>query len=174
MVASPENFFPHFLQKCCLFWKKLLNEKIFKTLFPIKKGYIHFPRQTPLPFKRDLAARNGFPLFSQKMQLFLKKLLNNNLFNTSLVMNTKVMLIFGPKRLLSLKSCQMCFQNSFSRFFQKILLFFEKIFSILFLIKEVIFIFAVRWSLTGRTVTQRPCCRQSREAPFNPYFYVPK
>ncbi len=33
------------------------------------------------------------------------------------------------------------------------------------MIKKVIFIFGVKWSLTGRTVTQQPCCRQSEEAP---------
>ncbi len=76
------------------------------------------------------------------------------------------MLIFGGRRLLSLKNCQMCPQNSFLRFSLKIRLFFEKIveeklFSIWFLIKKAIFIFGVRWPLTS-------------QAPFNPYFYVPK
>ncbi len=41
--------------------KKLLNEKIFKTSFPMKKAIIHFPRQTPLPlFKRYLAPKTVF------------------------------------------------------------------------------------------------------------------
>ncbi len=35
--------------------KKLLDEKIFKTSFPIKKGYTHFRRQTlPLFLHKEL------------------------------------------------------------------------------------------------------------------------
>ncbi len=36
------------------------------------------------------------------------------------------------------------------------------------------YIFGARWPLTGRTATERPCCEHSEEAPFNPYFYIPK
>ncbi len=59
------------------------------------------------------------------------------------------MLIFGVKRLLSLKNCQMRFQNSFLRFSLKIQLFSKKlwnkkIFSVKFLIKKGIFIFGER------------------------------
>ncbi len=69
------------------------------------------------------------------------------------------MLIFGVRRLLSLKNCQMRPQNSFWRFSLKIQLFSKKllnkkIFGIKFLIKKAIFILGVRWHLTGRTVTQ--------------------
>ncbi len=65
------------------------------------------------------------------------------------------MLIFGVKRLLSLKNCQMRPQNGFLRFSPKIQLFSKKlsnkkIFSVKFLIKKAIFIFGVKWSLTGR------------------------
>ncbi len=65
------------------------------------------------------------------------------------------MLIFGARGLLSLKICQMCPQNSFSRFSRKI--------NAAFLapnlwLKKVIFIFGVRWPLIGRTATQRSCC----------------
>ncbi len=68
------------------------------------------------------------------------------------------MLIFGVRRLLSLKNCQMRPQNNFLGFSLKIQLFSKKlsnkkIFSVKFLIKKAIFIFGVRWPLTGRTVT---------------------
>ncbi len=59
------------------------------------------------------------------------------------------MLIFGVRRLLSLKNCQMRSQNSFLRFSLKIQLLSKKlwnkkIFNIKFLIKKAIFIFGVR------------------------------
>ncbi len=53
MTPSPKNghdrqkFFPLFSQKMLLSSKKLLDEKTFKTLFLIKKGYFHFGRETP-------------------------------------------------------------------------------------------------------------------------------
>ncbi len=80
----PKNFFP-FSPKMLLFLKKLFHEKIFKTLFPIKKVIFIFVARCPLPFKRDLGPRNGFLPFFQKIQLFLKKLLNNKIFSTSSV-----------------------------------------------------------------------------------------
>ncbi len=41
--------------------------------------------------------------------------------------------------------------------------------------KRIIFIFSVRWPITGRTVPQRQRCKQSKGSPhFNPYFYIPK
>ncbi len=69
------------------------------------------------------------------------------------------MLIFGVRRLLSLKNYQMRPQNGFLWFSLKIQLFSKKllnkkIFTIKFLIKKAIFIFGVRWVLTGRKVTQ--------------------
>ncbi len=168
MVLSPKNFFTPFSPKM-FFSRKLLNKKIFKTSFPIKKGYIHFRHQTPT---------NGSLRFLRKLQLFLKKLLNHQIFSTSFVIK-KVMLIFGARHLLSLKNCQMCSQNSFSQFSQKILLFSKKlsnkkIFSISFLIEKVTFIFGVRWPLTGRTMTHWLCCKQSKGWRGNPYFYIPK
>ncbi len=59
------------------------------------------------------------------------------------------MVIFGLRRLLSLKNCQMRPKNSFLRFSLKIQLFSKKlsnkkIFSIKFLIKKAIFFFGVR------------------------------
>ncbi len=62
-----------------------------------------------------------------------------------------IMLIFGVRRLLSLKNCEMRPQNSFLRFSLKIQLFFEKllnkkIFSIKFRMKKATFIFGVRLS----------------------------
>ncbi len=87
------------------------------------------------------------------------------------------MLSFGVRRLLSLKNCQMRPQNSFLRFSLKIQSFSKKllnkkIFNIKFLIKKAIFIFGVRWPLTGRTVTQLDVLQTF--APFKPHFYVPK
>ncbi len=63
-----------------------------------------------------------------------------------LICDKKFMLIFGIRRLLSLKNCQMRPQNSFLRYSLKIQLFSKKllnkkIFSIKFLIKKAIFIF---------------------------------
>ncbi len=43
------------------------------------------------------------------------------------------------------------------------------------MIKKVIFIFGVRWPLTGCTVTQGPCHKQRKGwRGRNPYFYIPK
>ncbi len=59
------------------------------------------------------------------------------------------MLIFGVRRFLSIKNCQMRPQNSFLRFSLKILQLFskklsnKKIFNIKFLIKKAIFVFGV-------------------------------
>ncbi len=66
---------------------------------------------------------------------------------------------FRAQRCRNLKNCQMRPQNSFLQFSLKIQLFLKKwlnkkIFSIKFLIKKAIFIFCVRWPLTGCTVTQ--------------------
>ncbi len=123
---SPQNFCPPFPPKILLFSKKLLNENILKTLFPIKKVIFIFVAKSFLPFKRDLVPGNGFCHFFRKLQLFLNKLLNNKIFNTSFVIE-KVILIFGVRRLLSQNNCQMCPQKSFSQFSRKILLFLKKL-----------------------------------------------
>ncbi len=70
----PQKFFSPFSPKMLLFSKKLLNEKIFKTSFPIKKVIFIFVSRRPIPFKRDLAPRNGFLLFffSRKYSFFWK------------------------------------------------------------------------------------------------------
>ncbi len=48
VAPSKTNFF-NFLRKYCFFSpKKQLNEKIFKTLFSIQKGYVHFSDKTLL------------------------------------------------------------------------------------------------------------------------------
>ncbi len=80
----PNIFFPIFFKNVA-FSKKLVGEKIFKISFPIEKVIFIFVARNSLPFKRDLAPRNGFLPFSQKIQLFLKKLLSNKIFRTSLV-----------------------------------------------------------------------------------------
>ncbi len=72
------KFFPLFSPKTLLFLEKLLNEKIFKTSFPIKKVIFIFVAGCPLPFKRDVGSRNcSFEIFSKNAAYFLKKLLNN-------------------------------------------------------------------------------------------------
>ncbi len=123
---STQNFFYPFSPKMLLFSKKLLNEKIFKTSFPIKKIIFIFIAGRVLPFKRDLGPKSSFLPFSQKITAFLKKLLNDKIFNSSFVIE-KVMSIFDARRLLSLKNCQMRPQNSFSRFSLKILRFSKKL-----------------------------------------------
>ncbi len=83
---SPKNFFLWFSPKMLLFSKKLLNGKIFKTSFPIKKVIFIFAAWRPVPFKKELGPRNGFLPFFQKIQLFfLKNRLNNKIFITSFV-----------------------------------------------------------------------------------------
>ncbi len=73
MVVSDKHVFPHFLGKCYIYRKKLLDEKIFKTTFSIKKVKLIFVTRRPLPFKKDLAPKNSFLLFSWKIQLFFWK-----------------------------------------------------------------------------------------------------
>ncbi len=81
--SCPPKIFFHFLQKCCFLKKKLLNEKIFKTSFSIRKVIpIYFRRHTPRSLQKRLAPQKRFlPLF-QKILLFLKKLLNNKIFSS--------------------------------------------------------------------------------------------
>ncbi len=123
-----------FSPKMLLSLKKLLDEKIFKISFSIKKVIFIFVARHPLPFKRDLDPRNGFLLRSQKIQPFLKEPLSNEIFRASFVIK-KVILTFGARRLLSLKNRQMCLENSFSRFPRKILLFSKKLTNTLVLTK---------------------------------------
>ncbi len=80
------------------------------------------------------------------------------------------MLIFGVRRLLSLKNCQMRRQNSFLRFSMKIQLFSKKlsnkkIFSIKFLIKKAIFIFGIRLPWQVAQWHSWTCYKQSKKPP---------
>ncbi len=124
MTPSPKKlsctpkFFLHFLKKVCFFLKKLLNEKIFKISFVIKKVVFIFVVKHPLPFKRNLGPRNGFLRFSQKIQLFLKKLLNNEILSISVAIK-KIMLIFETRHLLSLNNHQMLPKTVFHCFLGK-------------------------------------------------------
>ncbi len=70
----PQNNFSRFSLKIQLFSKKLLNEKILKTSFPIKKVIFIFVARRLLPFKRDLGPKNGFLAFSQKITPFFEKI----------------------------------------------------------------------------------------------------
>ncbi len=77
----PQNFSP-FSPKMLLFLRKLLNEKIFKTSFPIKKGYIHFPCQVHPSLQKRLGPQKWFfAVFSENTAFLWKKLLNNKIFN---------------------------------------------------------------------------------------------
>ncbi len=72
-VNTLKFFFSIFSRRMLLSSKKLWYEKIFETSFPIKKVIFIFVVRRPLRFKRDLAPKNGFSLFSWKIQLSLKK-----------------------------------------------------------------------------------------------------
>ncbi len=74
------------------------------------------------------------------------------------------MLIFGARRLLSLKNCQKCPKTVLQGFLWKYLLFFLKKLNIHHLISDLkgYIHFWCKMNLTGRTVTQRPCCKQSK------------
>ncbi len=127
----PKIFSP-FSPKMLLFSKKLLDENIFRTSFPIKKVIFIFVAERPLRFKRDLGSGNSFLSFSQKIQLFLKKLLNNKIFSTSFVIK-KGHINFGDKTLPFPKQSSNVSQNCFSLFSRKILFFSKNLF------KEIIF-----------------------------------
>ncbi len=57
--------------------KILYRNQNIQNLICHKKDCIYFRRQTPVPFKKDLAPRNDFSPLSGKIQFFLEKLLNN-------------------------------------------------------------------------------------------------
>ncbi len=124
---SKLNFFgqghKHVLSLYTALWDCILA---FKSEFRVRGKFRIEIIKTTKPLFSTLSPRNGFSPFSQKITAFLKKLLNNKIFNISFVIK-KIMLIFGARRLLSLKNCQMRPQNSFSRFSQKILLFLKKL-----------------------------------------------
>ncbi len=125
MVMYPQNLFSLFSPKMLLFLEKLLDEKIFKTLFLIKKVIFVFIAKYPLRFKRDSGPKNGFLPFSQKMQLILKKLRNNKIFSASFVIKSHVN--FGDKMPPFPKQSSNVPLNCFSLFSQKILLFSKKL-----------------------------------------------
>ncbi len=100
---------------------------VIETSFPIKKGIF----RCLLSFKGDLGPRNGFLAFSQKITLFWKKLVSNKIFDTSFC-DKKVMLIFGVRRLLSLKNCQMRPPKQFSAVFSENIAFFKKLLNKIF------------------------------------------
>ncbi len=84
--ACHQKIFFTIFSKKVAFLKKLWDDKIFKTLFPIKKRVIFvLVARRPLPFKRNLGSKNSFLAFSHKIELFLKKLLNKKIFRTSFV-----------------------------------------------------------------------------------------
>ncbi len=88
-----------------------------------KKSYISIiVARCPLPLKTVMSSHKWFvAVFFQKYCLFRKTCL-------IIVLIKKVILIFGIRRLLSLKNGQMPRQNSFLQFLQKILLLSKKLF----------------------------------------------
>ncbi len=72
MVMPAKYFFPYFLQNCSFFRKKLLDEKIFKTSFPIKKVIFIFVDGHSFPSKETWPPETVFLPFSQKIQHFWK------------------------------------------------------------------------------------------------------
>ncbi len=71
--CSTKMFF-HIFSENVAFSKKLLDKKIFDTSFPIKKVIFIFIASLPLPYKRDLAPRNGYSVirsFLEKYSFFL-------------------------------------------------------------------------------------------------------
>ncbi len=138
---TPKNFFSPFTPK-------MLNEKIFNNLFPIKKIVFIFVARRTLPFERDFSSRNGFLSFSQKIQPFLKKLLNYKIFSALFAIKSYVNFWCKrppfPKKLLNVPPKQF-----FTFFFSENTAFFAKnrrIKNIQHLIskKNVIFIFGIR------------------------------
>ncbi len=92
----PPKYFPPFSPKIFIFSKKLLNEKILKTHFWLKRLYSFSSQDASFPSKETWALEMIFYRFLRKLQLFLKKLLNNKIFSISFVIK-KVTLIFGVR-----------------------------------------------------------------------------
>ncbi len=183
-MVKPPKFFSPFSPKILLFSKKLLNEKLIKTKFPIKKVIFIFVARRFLPSKKDLGPRNNFLPFSQKITFFFfwKKLLNNKIFNTSFVIKNRYVHFWGkappfPKKLSNVSPKQ------FFTVFSENTAFFGKncqIKNIQHLIsnKKGYIHFSCKMTPDSRKVTQWPCCKQSKgwrgRVPFNYYFYVSK
>ncbi len=102
MVTYPKIIFLIFSQNVA-FFEKIVRWKNIQNLVFHKKGLFIFVARRSLPFKRDLGSGNGFLLFSQKIQIFLEKLLNNKIFRTWFVIRN-VILIFGKTPLFAKKS----------------------------------------------------------------------
>ncbi len=98
MTPSPKKwscpfkiFFPIF-SKNVAFLEKLLNVKIFKTSFLLKKRLYSFssPGDVPFPSKETWAPETVVLPFSQKIQPLLKKLLNIKVFYTFVIKKSYV------------------------------------------------------------------------------------
>ncbi len=78
-IGPQKRFFDVFSENTA-FLKKLLNNKIFSTLFVIK-SYVNFGSKTP-PFPKELSMcpQNSFSQLSRKILLFSKKLSNKKIF----------------------------------------------------------------------------------------------
>ncbi len=69
-LSCPPKIFLLFFQKMLFSSKKLLDEKIFQTTFPMKKVIFIFITRRPLSFKRDLVPRNILYHFLEKYSFF--------------------------------------------------------------------------------------------------------
>ncbi len=69
----PPKFFPHFLQKCCLFRKNCEMKNYSKPHFPVKKGCIHFHHWTSPFLQKRLGPQKLWSCrFLRKYSLFWK------------------------------------------------------------------------------------------------------
>ncbi len=118
--SCPSTIFSPFSSKILLFLEKFFNLKIFNTSFPIKKGCVHFRRRSSSSFQKRWALETVVLSFTQKIQPFLKKLLNNKVFSTSFVIKKSYVNFWCkmphfPKKLTKVPPKQFCTVN-----FQKI------------------------------------------------------
>ncbi len=148
--AFSKRFFRGFFLENIDFLKKQVNEKIFITLFPIKKDYIHFCRKMPLslsPSRMVMPAKKWFSRFFWRIYVFLLK--SNLMEKSTPYFQLKWLYLFLP--------CNTPFpwkngpppKKQFSAIFGKILFFFRKNslvekYSVLFVVKRVIFIFFLK------------------------------
>ncbi len=129
--SCPPKIFSPIFSKNVAFFEKIVKWNNFKTSCSIRKVILIFVARHDFPSKATWVPEMVFRDFLRKYSLFSlffppRKLLNNKIFSTSFVIN-KVTLIFGTRRFHSLKKCQICSQNSFSQFSQKILFFSKKL-----------------------------------------------
>ncbi len=154
LYISTRIFFPIF-SKNVAYFEKIVKLKNIQNLFSHKKGYIHFRRRTSPALQKRLGPQKLGWLFSQKIQPFLKKLLNNNGIRY-LICDKKSYVNFWrkmptfPKKLSNVPLKQFFTENT--AFFEKNNCLIKKYSDYLICDIKVIFIFGVRWLLRSLTV----------------------